>query len=77
MEEIDKFKSAISPFLETWDTIEIKAIADVERNILISMVSCLSFGEAKPIEMTDAIACSSFDSMLSILSITKSISFFE
>jgi hypothetical protein len=60
MEEIEKFKSAISPFLATWKTIEIKAIADIDKDLMISMISCLSPEEPGVAETTDPIQGISF-----------------
>lgn len=53
MEEFQKFKDAITPFLPTWKVLEIRAIADLDARVLLSMVACFSPDDPKPIEITE------------------------
>lgn len=55
MEEIQKFKEAIVAFRPTWKTVEVKAIADLDAGVLLSMVACLTPDTPKPLEVIDSL----------------------
>jgi len=53
MDDIDKFKDATSAFLQTWKAIEVKAIANLDTETLLSMVGCLSPEPPRPPDVTE------------------------
>jgi hypothetical protein len=55
MEEIEKFKEAITPFLPTWKTAEVRAIVDLDMKLLLSLVASLTPHPPIPSEVMDPI----------------------
>jgi len=55
VDEAGTFKNAISPFLSTWQSVELKAVADLSKGQVLSLVGCLSPEEPKPFEEIEPI----------------------
>lgn len=55
IDEAERFKNAIAPFLPTWQSIELKGIVDLREGQVLSLVGCLSPEQPKTFEEIEPI----------------------
>ena len=55
MEAFEAFSASIEPFLPTWKSVEVRAVADEESGTLLSLVACLTPYDPHPTELDRAI----------------------
>jgi len=55
MSEFERFQHAIAPFLSTWGSIEVKAVADISSGQVLTLVGCLSPDDPRAFEKTEPI----------------------
>lgn len=55
IDEAERFKDAIAPFLPTWQSVELKGVVDLREGQVLSLVGCLSPEKPKTFEEIEPI----------------------